>query len=179
MYNRQRSCVLLHALSGSLRNAVALAVDVDLEMAKFLASRPDSAAERKTLWLAIVAGVVKGVVADSGRNEQVLALLRESGEALAVEDVLLYLSTVHDVDKLKDEICRTLEGFGGKIDALRHEMKELSESTESIVEELEATKKRGYGFSTMQRCEYCSDAVFSRPFYVFPCRFKKQYLNLQ
>jgi len=30
-------------------------------------------------------------------------------------------------------------------------------------------KKRGHGFSLNQRCEYCRDAVFHKPFYVFPC----------
>ena len=52
---------------------------------------------------------------------------------------------------------------------LRSEMHELAESTESIVSELEVMKKRGYGFSAAQRCEYCRNAIFSRPFYVFPC----------
>ena len=30
-------------------------------------------------------------------------------------------------------------------------------------------KKRGYSLSSKQRCEYCSDSIFSKQFYIFPC----------
>lgn len=30
-------------------------------------------------------------------------------------------------------------------------------------------KKRGYTLSSSQRCEYCTDPLFSKPFYLFPC----------
>ena len=30
-------------------------------------------------------------------------------------------------------------------------------------------KKRGYGCSAGQRCEYCLEAIFSKQFYLFPC----------
>lgn len=30
-------------------------------------------------------------------------------------------------------------------------------------------KKRGFSASSQQRCEYCSDGLFSRQFYLFPC----------
>ena len=95
--------------------------------------------------------------------------LKASEGVLQIEDVLEYMSDVNDIDQFKDEICSTLENFSSKIDGLRSEMHELAESTESIVSELEVMKKRGYGFSTIQRCEYCNDAIFARPFYIFPC----------
>lgn len=167
-HNRLRSTVLLLYLSGSNEESLTRAVHVDLEIAKLLAFRPASLSQRKKLWGYIVRESVIGL-SENDRNSLVLSLLRDSEGVLQVEDVLKYLSNPNDVDAFREEICRTLESFGEKIECLRAEMEELADSTESIVAEIETTKKQGYGFSTTQKCEYCSDIVFSRPFYMFPC----------
>jgi hypothetical protein len=167
-HNRLRSTVLLLYLSGSSEEALTRAVQVDLNIAKQLAFRPSSLSQRKKLWGYIVRESVVGLP-ETERNTLVLSLLRDSEGVLQVEDVLKYLSNPNDVDAFRQEICRTLESFGEKIECLRAEMEELADSTESIVAEIETTKKRGYGFSTTQKCEYCTDIVFSRPFYIFPC----------
>jgi len=49
-------------------------------------------------------------------------------------------------------------------------MRELADSAESTVQELESMKNRAYSMVTQtQRCEFCSDALFGSAFYLFPC----------
>ena len=168
VYKRHRSCVLLNMLLGHFEEAITRAADIDVRLAQEMASKPSSLTEKKKLWRIIITKVLVGVE-DRDRNGIIMDFLKESNGVLQIEDVLEYMSDVNDIDQFKDEICTTLENFSSKIEGLRGEMHELAESTESIVSELEIMKKRGYGFSTVQRCEYCNDAVFVRPFYMFPC----------
>ena len=168
IYKRNRSCVLLNALLGHFEEAVTRATEFDVQLAQEMASKPSSLVEKKHLWRLIISKLLVGVD-DRDKNGIVMDSLKASDGILQIEDVLEYMSDVNDIDQFKDEICTTLENFSSKIEGLRGEMHELAESTESIVSELEVMKKRGYGFSTVQKCEYCNDAVFARPFYMFPC----------
>jgi hypothetical protein len=167
-YSRHRSVVILLALSGSNEEAVVLAAAVDMTLAKKVVMRPTNVAVRRRLWNVLIQESLKGS-SETSRNIDIVHLLRESEGVLQVEDIMKYLSQTNDMDVFRDEICHALESFGEKIEGLQAEMEELAASAESIVTELEATKKRGYGFSTHQRCEYCGDAVFSKQFYIFPC----------
>jgi hypothetical protein len=96
-------------------------------------------------------------------------LLAESNGILRVEDLMPLLPDFTEIDMFKEEICHTLEDCGSRIDHLKLEMSELAESAESITTELEGMKRRGYYLSSKQRCEYCSESIFSKQFYIFPC----------
>lgn len=63
---------------------------------------------------------------------------------LRIEHLLPHLPEFTEIDLFKDEICRTLEDCSARIDHLKSEMKELSDTAEGIAKELEGMKKRGY-----------------------------------
>ena len=115
LYSRHRACVLLHALMGRYEEAVTRAMGVDVDLAQQIASRPYSMKEKTKLWRVIVSNALLGV-SDTERNNVVLQILKDSGDILHIEDVLEYMSNIDDVDQFKDEICRTLESFGSKIE---------------------------------------------------------------
>jgi hypothetical protein len=49
-------------------------------------------------------------------------------------------------------------------------MRELADSAESTMQELESMKTRAYSMTAQQqRCEYCSDLLLGKAFYLFPC----------
>jgi hypothetical protein len=53
---------------------------------------------------------------------------------------------------------------------LKDQMRELADSAESTMQELESMKTRAYSMTAQQqRCEYCSDLLLGKAFYLFPC----------
>ena len=89
-----------------------------------------------------------------------------------LKDILEHLPDFTEIDLFKDEICRTLEEYGTRVDDLKAEIDDLSASAESIEKELESVNNRGFGLSAGQRCEFCSnsgDFLFAKQFYIFPC----------
>ena len=83
---------------------------------------------------------------------------------LKIEDLMPLLPDFTEIELFKEEICHTLEECGARIDHLKVEMEEFAESAESISQELESMKKRGLSAASGQRCEYCSEAIFSKQF---------------
>jgi len=161
---RKRGVVHAYLLCGLAPQAVQAALEVDMALAKQVAQGAKEE-ERKGLWLTIAQHVIK-TDADAKRA---LLLLAESEGALKIEDLLPLLPDFTEIELFKEEICSTLEDCGSRIDQLKSEMWELSESAESINTELESMKRRGYSVSSLQRCEYCPMALFNRQFYLFPC----------
>ena len=53
---------------------------------------------------------------------------------------------------------------------LKGQMRELAESADSTLAELEGMKSRAHSTATQQtRCEYCAEALLGKAFYLFPC----------
>lgn len=144
----------------------ALSVE-DVDLAVTVASRPQNTTRKsKELWLKIATYLIK----KESDTKAALRLLRDSEGMIQIEDLLPLLPDFTEIDSFKEEICRTLEESSAKIDHLKSEMNELSESAESISKELEGMKKRGYTASTLQRCDYCGEGLFARQqLYLFPC----------
>lgn len=164
-YGRKKSTVLALMMTGLEDEAVEMALSLDVSLAKTLANKVRSDSHKRKLWLKIAIHTIK-----SEQNPaSCLQLLEESQGILRIDDLLQHLPDFTDVDLLQEHICRTLENYGEKIDTLKAEMSELSESAESINRELESMTKRGYSYSTIQRCEDCSEALFNKQFYLFPC----------
>jgi hypothetical protein len=56
------------------------------------------------------------------------------------------------------------------VQMLKDQMRELADSAESTMQELESMKTRAYSMTAQQqRCEYCSDLLLGKAFYLFPC----------
>jgi hypothetical protein len=164
-YGRKKSTVLALMMTGLEEEAVVMALSLDVSLAKNLANKVKSDTHKRKLWITIALHTIK-----VERNPvSCLLLLEESQRILRIDDLLQHLPDFTDVDLLQEQICRTLENYGEKIDNLKVEMNDLSESAESINKELESMTKRGYSYSATQRCEDCSEALFNKQFYLFPC----------
>jgi len=164
-HGRRESCVLLYSLQGFWEEAVDLALEVSLSLAQETARKPDDLARRRRLWLRVALYLISTLRDVPGA----LALLGESGGDLRIEDVLPHLPDFAELDMFKDEICRTLDSYGQRIDSLKHEMEELTESSGVLEEQLNTMKQRTFGVSGGQTCEECGEPLFARQFYLFPC----------
>jgi hypothetical protein len=81
--DRKRTCVYIYVLLNMFEKAVALALEIDMEFAKSIASRPVDYAVGKKLWLSIVQRVIATEAArDSSR---VLDALKESKGLVRIE----------------------------------------------------------------------------------------------
>lgn len=184
-HNCVRTCVQLYTLQGFWEEAVDLALTVSWDLAKETARKPHDSGVQKKLWLRIALRLIgqKDVSA-------ALRLLQESDNALQIEDLLPFLPDFTQLDNFKDEICRTLEAYGNRIESLQTEMEELTErcvlptsialcarcglrsfahsllclrcSAAGLDKELQSMKQRAYGMSGSARCDCCSDGLFSR-----------------
>ena len=84
--HRKRSCVYLYVLMDLMEKAVKLALEINIEFAKAIASRPVEYSIAKKLWLTIAQHVIVSVgESDIGR---VLDVLRDSGGVLRIEVML-------------------------------------------------------------------------------------------
>jgi hypothetical protein len=173
-FGRRRALVYVHLLMESEEQAMgcALALAVpgsggiqDLELAKTVAKSALLGSKKKSLWLQVAVHVVREELHAKGA----LQLIEASEGFLSIEDLLPLLPEFTEIDLFKEEICLALEESESHIETLKAEMEELSESAEAINDELDSMKKRGFCISSMQRCEYCTRALFSRQFYLFPC----------
>eukprot|EP00595_Chromulina_sp_UTEXLB2642_P003347 CAMPEP_0196765756 /NCGR_PEP_ID=MMETSP1095-20130614/11823_1 /TAXON_ID=96789 ORGANISM="Chromulina nebulosa, Strain UTEXLB2642" /NCGR_SAMPLE_ID=MMETSP1095 /ASSEMBLY_ACC=CAM_ASM_000446 /LENGTH=508 /DNA_ID=CAMNT_0042124375 /DNA_START=1550 /DNA_END=3072 /DNA_ORIENTATION=- len=164
-HNRIRSVALAFLLLGMEEEALKTVISFDMELAQSFARECLHPTKKKKMWMIIG----KYFIETENDIKKTTAILSESNGILQIEDLLPYLPDFAEIDVFKDEICKSLEQSGAKIDNLKHEMTELSESAENITQELEGMKKRGYNASTYQRCDFCYDALFNKQFYLFPC----------
>jgi len=89
---------------------------------------------------------------------------------LKIEDILPFFPSFIVIDKFKDEICSSLEEYNSKIEKLKEEMDESTQSANQINNETKALKNR-YGFVNQnQKCELCGIAILERAFFLFPCQ---------
>lgn len=90
---------------------------------------------------------------------------------LSVEDILPFFPDFAVIDDFKDEICLALESYAGRIEELKTEMDEATQSAESIREDAEKLSRR---FVTVVKgqdaCWLCKAGLVERQFYVFSCR---------
>ena len=164
-FSRKRATVFSFLILGLEHEAIHAALDIDLDLAKIVAQKCGDRGKQRELWIVIA----KHVIFIDKDAKRALALLAESGDKFKIEDLMPLLPDFTEIELFKDEMCHTLEECSSRIDHLKVEMDELSESAESISMELECMKKRGFSTSSGQRCEYCNDAIFNKQFYLFPC----------
>jgi len=77
---------------------------------------------------------------------------------------------IKNIDLFRNPICESLKSYNAKIDKLREEIHEISDSIEQIREEIRLTKNDHCFVRTSDLCSLCKITVLSREFYQFPCK---------
>lgn len=88
---------------------------------------------------------------------------------LKIEDILPFFPDFVVIDDFKEEIANALEGYSKQIDVLKSDMDEATRTAESIKQDIAALKDRFVTIDAGERCSVCSQLLFTRQFYVFPC----------
>eukprot|EP00879_Flechtneria_rotunda_P019362 GHRR01020334.1.p1 GENE.GHRR01020334.1~~GHRR01020334.1.p1 ORF type:complete len:907 (+),score=281.55 GHRR01020334.1:278-2998(+) len=137
--NRRHACVKLLCQLGLFEDAVSLALDVDLGLAKAVANMPeDDDNLRRKLWLGIAKHVVQGgddtadAVPQAGpdqaaRIKLAVEFLKEAGGLLKIEDILPFFPDFVTIDNFKGAITDSLTRYNKQIEELKEEMDEATE----------------------------------------------------
>lgn len=88
---------------------------------------------------------------------------------IKMEDLLPYFDESVSISNFKEDICKALEGYKEKIDELKQEMDESSNSSMQIKKELHTVKQRFIEIEGLQPCDICGKAAMKRNFYIYPC----------
>jgi hypothetical protein len=165
-YGKTRACVLIYSALQLYEEAVELALQVDIELAKEHADKPEDDDElRKKLWLRIARHVVQ-----KQRDIKTAMSFLQQCPLLQIEDILPFFPDFTRIDEFRDEICASLAEYGNHIQQLKREMDVATRSADLIRTDIKELRNK-YGFvSTSQKCELCRYTAMSRQFYLFPCQ---------
>ena len=161
-----RACVIIYIILDLFHEAVELALEVDIELAKMAANRPEDDKDlRKKLWLKIAKRMLQTTedVADTMQS-------LDFGELLKIEDILPFFPDFQTIDHFRDVICRTLETYNKEIRDLKEEMTEAQESARNIRQDIIEIRNRYGIISSSRRCDKCAYSILSSPFFLFPCQ---------
>ena len=161
-----KACVTLYTMMELYEDAFDYAMLFDLELAKQIANLPAIDNElKKKLWLK----VAKHIISQNNDMQHLSTLLNEC-QYLSIEDILPFFPDVLTIDLFKEPICTSLKGYNSKINELRKEITEISESIEQIREEIRFSKNDHCFVRLQDVCSLCKINVLSREFYQFPCK---------
>ncbi|XP_077978049.1 vacuolar protein sorting-associated protein 18 homolog isoform X1 [Glandiceps talaboti] len=160
------ACVHIYTTMELYEEAVDLALQVDVELAKANANRPEEDDElRKKLWLRIA----RHVVEEEKDVSKAMKFLHEC-DLLKIEDILPFFPDFVTIDHFKDAICTSLEEYNHHIESLKEEMNEATESAKAIRADIQEMRNK-YGLVTaQQKCASCAFPLLTRSFYLFPCQ---------
>ncbi|XP_019754048.2 vacuolar protein sorting-associated protein 18 homolog isoform X1 [Dendroctonus ponderosae] len=161
---QNEACVKLYALLNLWESAVDLALKVNLELAKTMADMsPENDLElKKKLWLKIAQHVV------SEKND-IQEAMKYLSDLIKIEDILPFFSDFLTIDHFKDAICNSLREYNQKIQALKEEMEEATNSAEQVRNEIHSFRNCFTYINSADKCEVCNMILMVRPFYFFPC----------
>ncbi|UZJ55107.1 hypothetical protein CBS101457_004427 [Exobasidium rhododendri] len=165
-YGKIEACVRIYAKMNNFESAVDLAVDagnIDLACSCADAVQGDVTL-RKKLWLKIANCIVK--------DKQDISIAMEflsKTDLLSIEDILPIFPDFTIIDSFKDEICNALESYSNRIEILKTEMDEATQSAESIRLETQRLAHRFVSVDREQSCGKCQELLLQRQFYVFAC----------
>ncbi|EPR59736.1 Pep3/Vps18/deep orange family protein [Toxoplasma gondii GT1] len=162
---RERSAVLLYGLLGLHKEAVEKALSTnDMTLGQHAANAPTDPAQRQRLWLRLAqhAAVHEDVPA-------LVALVRQSGNLLKIQDVLPYISDSTVIDSLKEDICASLDAYEQRIASRYQEMETHKEAISALKEELKTVNQRCVVVEVDQSCDVCCEPIFTERFYAFGC----------
>lgn len=167
-HKHQKACVHIYSTMGLYEEAVDLALQVDIDLAKLNADKPEEDEElRKKLWLKIARHVVE--------QEKDIRLAMEfvhDCDLLKIEDILPFFPDFVTIDHFKDAICNSLQEYNQHIDSLKEEMEEATESAREIRADIHAFRNKYSFVKAQEKCSSCNYPLMTRAFYLFPCLHK-------
>ncbi|TMW64247.1 hypothetical protein Poli38472_012869 [Pythium oligandrum] len=161
---KNRACIYIYSAMGLYQDAVEKALQVDVKIAKEMANMPEDDETRKKLWTLIA----KHTIDAGGEIKEAMGILKESG-LLKIEDILPFFPDFVQINDFKKEICESLEVYNDRIDELKEEMQDYTQSAELIRADMQKIRKRCAMVSGNQRCELTGQNILGKEFYVFPC----------
>ncbi|MFS7971208.1 putative transcription factor C2H2 family [Helianthus anomalus] len=185
---RMRACVHIYSMMFMHEEAVALALQVDPELAMAEADKVEDDEDlRKKLWLMVAKHVVeqeKGTKRDNIRKA--IAFLKETDGLLKIEDILPFFPDFALIDDFKEAICSSLEDYNQQIEKLKEEMNDATHGADNIRNDISALAQRYTVVDRDEECGVCKKVILPSgadyrmargyttigpmaPFYVFPC----------
>ncbi|XP_055729356.1 vacuolar protein sorting-associated protein 18 homolog isoform X1 [Salvelinus fontinalis] len=160
-----QACVLVYKILELYEEAVDLALQVDVDLAKTCADLPEEDEElKKKLWLKIA----RHVVQEEKDVKKAMNCL-SSCNLLKIEDILPFFPDFVTIDHFKEAICSSLEEYNQHIDELKQEMEEATESAKRIREDIQEMRNKYGVVESQEKCAACDFPLLNRPFYLFLC----------
>ncbi|XP_061346723.1 vacuolar sorting protein 18 isoform X2 [Gastrolobium bilobum] len=185
---RMRACVHIYSMMSMYEEAVALALQVDSELAMAEADKVEDDEDlRKKLWLMIAKHVVKQEKGTKRENiRKAIAFLKETDGLLKIEDILPFFPDFALIDDFKEAICSSLEDYNKQIEQLKEEMNDATHGADNIRNDISALAQRCTVIDRDEECGVCRRKILTAgreigmgrgytsvgqmaPFYVFPC----------
>ncbi|KAL4292984.1 hypothetical protein AHAS_Ahas18G0082700 [Arachis hypogaea] len=185
---RMRACVHIYSMMSMHEEAVALALQVDPELAMAEADKVEDDEDlRKKLWLMIAKHVVEQEKGTKRENiRKAIAFLKETDGLLKIEDILPFFPDFALIDDFKEAICSSLEDYNKQIEQLKEEMNDATHGADNIRKDISALAQRCTVIDRDEECGVCRRKILTAgreigmgrgytsvgpmaPFYVFPC----------
>ncbi|XP_038059367.1 vacuolar protein sorting-associated protein 18 homolog [Patiria miniata] len=165
-HNHKRACVHIYTTMGLYEEAVDLALQVDVDLAKQSAEKPEDDNElKKKLWLRIA----RHVVEKQSDIQEAMLVLQECPQ-IKIEDILPFFPDFVTIDHFKDAICNSLADYNEHIESLKKEMEDATDSAQNIRGDIQEVRNK-YGIvGGSQKCASCNYPLLTRSFYLFPCQ---------
>ncbi|KAK2189905.1 hypothetical protein NP493_94g03000 [Ridgeia piscesae] len=167
-HDHKEACVHIYSTMGLYEEAVHLALQVDVDLAKMNADKPEEDEElRKKLWLEIA----RHVVEKEKDIKRAMEFQREC-DLLKIEDILPFFPDFVTIDHFKDAICTSLEEYNEHIETLKDEMEEATKSAQEIRTEIQSFRNKYTFIKAQDKCSCCGFPLMTQAFYAFPCTHK-------
>ncbi|XP_074585347.1 vacuolar sorting protein 18 isoform X1 [Curcuma longa] len=183
-----RACIHIYSMMSMHEEAVALALQVDTELAMAEADKVEDDEDlRKKLWLMVAKHVIeqeKGVKRENIRKA--IAFLKETDGLLKIEDILPFFPDFALIDDFKEAICSSLEDYNKQIEQLKQEMNDATHGADNIRSDISALAQRYAVIDRDEECGVCKRKILTAggapllargytstgpmsPFFIFPC----------
>ncbi|GMY10028.1 vacuolar protein sorting-associated protein 18 homolog [Fagus crenata] len=185
---RMRACVHIYSMMSMHEEAVALALQVDPELAMAEADKVEDDEDlRKKLWLMVAKHVIEQEKGAKRENiRKAIAFLKETDGLLKIEDILPFFPDFALIDDFKEAICSSLEDYNKQIELLKQEMNDATHGADNIRNDISALAQRYAVIDRDEECGACRRKILAvgreyqmargytsigpmAPFYVFPC----------
>eukprot|EP00249_Psilotum_nudum_P014604 c24909_g1_i1 orf=639-3668(-) len=181
---RLRACVYIYSMMGMHEEAVALALQIDPELAKAEADKVEDDPDlQKKLWLMVAKHVIqqeKGVEREN--IQKAITFLKETDGLLKIEDILPFFPDFALIDDFKEAIAASLEDYNRQIEQLKQEMNDATRGADNIRRDISALTQRYAIVDRDEECAACGRGILTQQkmhgrgytasmaaFYVFPC----------